>query len=380
MRYEHLDGFRGLFALSVVAFHILLIFLPAAVTGDPITRHLAGNMETVLYYCPQFLYNGNAGVCVFFVLSGFVLPIKFWAKRDNGILQRAAIGRYWRLTVPAIASIFLAYILLRLNFMQNIALANTVPSAPLVGLAYGWQADAFKALKEGLWDIYFGYKQTESYNPVLWTMETELKGSFISLSFLALFGNYRRRFWLYIPLAAACLQSYYLAFVFGLALSDFYFTPEMQGWRKRAEGYLLLPWAVLAVGVILCSYSADGRHALYEWLRFPIFSATATDSEVVYHILGAAMLLHAVNELVILRRLLTTKFFVLIGKYSFALYLVHVPILCSAGCASCLHFLRHGYPYGQAFLLAVMVSLPLIIFFAWLLYQLTEGKHRHFRL
>ena len=372
MRLACLDGMRGVFSLSVVIFHIFYIFLPAAITGDPGTMHLAGRVEHILSRLPQFLYNGNCGVCVFFVLSGFVLAYRFWPERKTSILRSAALRRYFRLTIPAFASIFLAYLLLKAGWMRSQEVFQVAHSFPLIGEIYRLPADFVRVLREGLWGIYFGYDQPHSYNPVLWTMEVELKGSFLSFAFLSLFGTTRRRWFVYPVLVLLFWNTYYLSFVLGVALSDLACSSEGSALWQRLEGQKWLSWVSLGMGILLSSYTADGRHRVYRWLNFPFYGEMQVDTEALYHIMGAAFLIYAVLQESHLRRMLEGKFLVWTGKYSFALYLVHIPVICSLGGAVFLHFLRHGYSYGEGVFLASLSCAPVIAFLSWTMHRYVE--------
>ena len=361
---------RGLFSLSVVVFHIFFFFLPAAITGDPGTMHLAGRLEHILSRLPQFLYNGNCGVCVFFVLSGFVLAYRFWPGRENSILRSAALRRYFRLTIPALASIFLAYLILKAGWMRTQEVSQVAHSFPLVAECYRMPVDAMGALKEGLWGIYFGFSQQNSFNPVLWTMEVEFKGSFLSFAFLSLFGTMRRRWMVYPVLVLLFWNTYYLSFVLGVALSDLACSSEGNALWQRLGRQKWIAWLSLGIGILLSSYSADGRHRVYRWLNFPFYGEMQVDTEALYHILGAACLIYAVLQESHLRRMLEGKFLVWMGKYSFALYLVHGTVICSLGGVVFLHFLRHGYSYGAGVVLASLICAPVIALLSW-------GMHRY---
>ncbi len=372
MRLAYLDGLRGIFSLSVVVFHIFYIFLPTAITGDPNTAHLSWSGERILSLLPQFLYNGNCGVCVFFVLSGFVLSWRFWERRETTLLTSAALRRYIRLTAPALASILLTYLLMKAGWMRTEAVFPVAHSFPLVGEIFRFPASFLAALREGCWDIYFGYDPRISYNPVLWTMEVEMKGSFLSFAFLALFGRRTGRWFLYLVLVLLFWKTYYLSFVLGVALSDLACSSEGRSLWQRLAAWRSLSWAALGVGVLMSSYIPDGRHEVFRWMNFSCFAAHQVDSEGFYHILGAAFLVYGVLQSALLKRILAKPHLVLVGKYSFALYLVHVPVLCSLGGAVFLHFLHDGHAYGYSLALAVLASIPVIALLTYAMHRMVE--------
>jgi hypothetical protein len=71
-RKPYLDGLRGVAALVVLFGHLLITLLPPVI-------YLGGGVGAALYLIEigktplGMLWNGNAAVCVFFILSGYVL-------------------------------------------------------------------------------------------------------------------------------------------------------------------------------------------------------------------------------------------------------------------------------------------------------------------
>lgn len=78
----YLEGLRGLLSLIVVVHHFILLFQPLVFLGsnnpdDFKTRPLSGSI--LLANTPLNLFmNGNWAVCMFFVMSGYVLSVKYF--------------------------------------------------------------------------------------------------------------------------------------------------------------------------------------------------------------------------------------------------------------------------------------------------------------
>ena len=92
---------------------------------------------------------------------------------------------------------------------------------------------------------------------------------------------------------------------------------------------------------------------------------------------GAAVLLMSVSLNTRIRNLLSAKIGVFLGWISFPLYLVHVPILCSAGCATFLWALpRVPAPYPNVIAAlativgSILAAIPLAVFNDRLLFLL----------
>ena len=82
-RLRFLDGLRGWAAVVVLLHHVFIDGLPAN-----------GFMADRTLWAKVFFVNGTLAVCVFFVISGFSLSIRYLDRGDGGTLARIAAGRY----------------------------------------------------------------------------------------------------------------------------------------------------------------------------------------------------------------------------------------------------------------------------------------------
>src|SRR4029079_2889958 len=104
-----LEALRGVAAFIVVAWHFLWAFDPARigiVDGfDPSTA-LLGSVGFASI-------DGPAAVTLFFVLSGFVLPLGFFRSGRTEIVVRAAAKRWLRLPSPGLLAGAFSHLLVR---------------------------------------------------------------------------------------------------------------------------------------------------------------------------------------------------------------------------------------------------------------------------
>ncbi len=347
MKFRYLDGLRGLAALIVVLDHFAISFFPAATDGTVKVSH--GAAEQAVRITPlHLLVSGNFSVCIFFVLSGIVLSAKFFRTGDRDVVLASAAKRYLRLMIPVLASVLLVDIVLRLHGFANSSAASQTGSDWLARL---WPIDASlpAALYHGTIGVFVD--GVSSYNTVLWTMQTELIGSFLVFGILLGFGRWRHRSLAYAALGLLLSQTYFITFVAGVVLCDLYMNRSAV-WHLMERGW----WAPLAAFSLYLGSSPVGTLA---GTPFRHLESVLPDVTVATHIVGAIGLVAAVMGSRVLQRVLALRPLRYLGRVSFSLYLTHLLIL---GTVSSYLFTivapRLGYRNG--FVLVAIISGGLI--------------------
>jgi len=109
-RLSSLDGLRGLAAVVVVVFHVVISSPRQGAIYSSDGVMVATPLERVMHYSPlRVLWAGSEAVVVFYVLSGLVLSLPY--ARGAGAHWRSFYPqRLTRLYVPAIASLLFAWL------------------------------------------------------------------------------------------------------------------------------------------------------------------------------------------------------------------------------------------------------------------------------
>lgn len=316
-----LEGLRGIAALVVVLSHAVFTFFPFLQTCDP--GYLKQPWEQVAVQLPHTLFNGTFSVCIFFVMSGYVLSKAFFDGRP-GSVQQAAIKRYIRLGIPVAASIMLGWLMMSTGLLKI-----SVTDLPgFITQAYQGTASLRDAIKDSLWRSLINGTQT--YNYVLWTIRIEFLGSLLLFAFLALFGNARHG-WIYAPLAVFAIATFdpLNAPLYGLFFAGAYLNKAGQfGRNKYTHGGALLLGLFLG-GISACAPAYQPLIQLIlkdrllppdAWAYFPYASGAIL---VVWVAVGE----NAVS------RFLSSKPLRWLGHKSFSLYLLHSFLLASVGMA-----------------------------------------------
>lgn len=298
-RFGFLDGLRGWAAVVVLLHHIFIDGLPAnALMAD----------RTV--WAKVFFLNGTLAVCVFFVISGFSLSIRYLGNGDGRALARIAAGRYLRLALPIFTICAITYGLLVLGVIPPAARRPPPLDVFLTFTPHLRQLLSFSLLK-----VFVAYSGAETYDPPLWTMSYEFYGSFMVFALVAGGRAAGRRSLLLAALFAtlAALQTFFALFVAGVLLADLFLLNVRPAAVNRAGaalcvvGLLLITlpnaWfapvyvggaTCLTAGAIFCApvrrFFESRLSGFLGWISFPLYLVQAA---VIYALAPRALALLA---------------------------------------------------------------------------------------
>ena len=357
----YLESIRGVAALVVVVHHLVMAFVP--VLKAPLHGMEGGPWWFwALQGSPlAVLMNGTFSVRLFFVLSGFVLSISYFKKRQVVGLGSMAVRRYPRLMIPVLASVMASWTLLEVHAYCN------GPAAALMQPGGSWLADwaprpygFFEALGQGLYGTFFAFDPKDTLNGVLWSMPVELAGSFLVFAFLALFGSLRWRAAIYVVVALvlARVSPHLLDFVAGMALCD---------WRMNAAREKVLPaplaWTMLIMGLALGGVSVD---------LFTYYTHHAAHLAVHWPTVASLLIVGAAAFCPHTQTALQHPVLAFLGRISFQLYLYHLMILYSLGCGTYIWLRDDSLSHAASAWLAALVTMAVSIFVAWGAYHAVD--------
>lgn len=358
------DGLRGFASLAVFFSHVFIAFFPVAfvpwIPGVAKADAPAGVLDTLLSLpLVSTLWNGSSAVSVFFVLSGYVLCKRFVDTQSIDVVRSLASRRYLRLGMPVACSILLAWVIAKAGWIHASEVAALSGSDWL-----NWLSMDGLTFTDAVRDAAYGalLDGTSRFNGVLWTMRIELIGSFMTFAYslLATRGVQRAIIWSVLLFLAVFLSPanwpHYLAFLLGALLA-----------QRPVQVKRPLAWAAVLLALYLGGFSTNEIYAP--------FRALPMDPQVIRSLLGAcagALTLIAVHA-GMGRALLECSVGQFLGRISYALYLVHTPIILSAGCALYLYAVTQlAASRSVAVGLVVAVVLPLTIMVAVIFERLAD--------
>lgn len=338
VRLEELDGIRGWAALCVVVFHLTWetfgVLVPAL--RNPVTG---------------FLLDGGVAVAIFFVLSGEALSAGFFAGGGARAVQRLAVKRYTRLTIPIVASCTLTLALYHAGLAFNVQAARYVHRSDWLGSFLNPAPPLHTAVRYMLLNVYGSVASQRAVIPFLWTMKFEMLGSIMVFATLLgvarLRGAWRRGLWIFVGLVFVSFittKSGQLAcFLAGLGFGWM----RHQGHFQRAHA---MPGVQRASWVLIALLGAfDGwSHWKVVYLRMvPLVSVLLLLAVFCNRRLCAAF---------------TSRFSRLLGRLSFPIYLMQFPVLISVTSYAICYAAARGVLHG--WVIAAIAAGSLVVCFA----------------
>lgn len=361
----YLDGLRGIAAIAVVFSHTFSTLLPAMILGTGMASHLGG-LENIFATTPlNLFYNGNFAVCIFFVLSGYVLTRKYFKTKDPEVIISGAARRYVRLFIPVCFVVMLSFTLYSLGSFHYYLDAVNISAGGNYNGHWDFKPDIFDAFKQAAWDIFFVGGDTY-YDPVLWTMTTELFGSMLVFALCLLFGSLKNRWIAYLIASLYFFDSYYLAFIIGMSLADTF----KDGMPNGKTNNKILLAVLLLVGLLFGSYPVIGAPANSIYSNILGMVSVKTPF-MTYHIIGASAVLYVLLCSTWLQATLSSRIPDFLGKISYPVYLVHFLVISSLTSALFIMLYRH-IGYGLAVVVAFAGSMLVIIPAGYFIYRYVD--------
>jgi peptidoglycan/LPS O-acetylase OafA/YrhL len=321
---HQLNGLRGVAAFIVVVSHIVAAFFPAYFFGANTNTGALSNSEFIFSQTPLFiLINGSFAVYVFFVLSGYVLSASMDKSRTS--ILRLIIARYIRLTVPCAFSLVFAMVLIATGAMVLPIAANYIDYTWIKGLYVlqdiNWKQAVFVTLGG-----FYIYPETP-LNPVIWTMQREFLGSVMIYSVCRFHDKSFVRIVLYFFIFCLLVvlkwePHLYFCFLLGGVMWELRI-------RERSFSTLII-MAALAIGIIFGgkSFGEPALGSIYVELLQYVRSFHPHAGAFIWSI-GASALVFSLITSRVVSYLFTTNAAIFLGRISFSLYLLHIPLLGS---------------------------------------------------
>lgn len=353
----YLDGLRGVAAFMVFIHHTILDWYPALSRGygssTPQNSHFFLQLPLI-----RIVYSGRGMVSVFFVISGYVLSHKairlmraaqYPALLDS--LSSSVFRRGMRLFLPITASTFISMLFSYWGwYIQDPQGHNVIP--PRKGDFRSQVKDWWHHVVL-LWNPLVNVDGRALYSPPydghLWTIPIEYHGSIIV--FLALLCVAKMRPWLRLCALTgfsvySLWETHWEVFLFltGALLCDIHFArdsisiPSFLAKIPALPRFIAAEAALFAVALfathLLC-YPDELASVTPSYRTIvsitPHSMSSAGLGQRFWLAVGATLLVAAMDISPLLQAPFTTRIAQYLGRISFALYIVHGPVLYTLG-------------------------------------------------
>lgn len=299
----YVSGLKGLGALIVLIHHFFYcfypLFIPEGMQSAPI-EHVPG---------ANLLVNGNFAVCLFLMLSGFLMARNADRFEGADAYGDAVVRRYLRLMIPLAVAATLSYLLYAVGAYRIHAVSDVLGNELTAN--YFSEIHFYHLFVSYVWAP-FGYHVLVG---PFWMMEYIFLGGLLVMAVTLTIRRQRPLFqWLtilFVIVVALYLEAYYACVLAGMLFF------------KLGKQPLSLPLAVRIPMVLILMAAAC-------WL--------AADQEDVMNydkyknVAAAFLFVFAVSMSRFLTGLLGSRPMDALGKLSLGVFIFHWPVICSLSC------------------------------------------------
>lgn len=363
-RVKYYDGIRGVASLWIASIHFFAAFYWPKINFD---------IEEGVGFLKTILLDGDLCVFIFWLLSGIVINYGFVGPQDD--FQRRITGfpikRYFRLVLPVFFSCAICYFFLEFDlFYFKEVKANLMFSGNMNWLDkfYNFKPNLISFLKITFFDVFL--IGNSNYNGPLWTIGPELFGPLLCVLMLVLYRNNSNRFFLYsiwflfffIGGLSNIHFYYYIFFIIGLIIY------EVENNSIRVQSISL---------VSFFRFIFNSKMIAYFLLVFSLVISFIYENKpppllfFFFTPLRALAVILIIKNTKYFQRILSFKLFQFFGKISFAVYLIHLPLLFSF--ISYIYIKNFTYFTCNIYLL-FLIFISLLILFSYIFYKVFEVR------
>lgn len=315
-KIRSIEGIRGIACLMVLFSHLSLTFFPY-LHSFSLEADSNYSVQKMFHDSPfGFIYSGTSAVFIFFVLSGYILT-HVASRADGPNLLAMSLKRYPRLMIPAVVSCVLSYTFFTLFSVDKTMLTSWINT-------YGdFDYSFFGAIYSGVVDAFIVGRSR--YNPILWTMKIELIGSFLVfyICFLKLKKKVANLGRIFIVLLLAMMWLDIVSELMGLSVMAFIIGSLFcfYGRKVRPEFSIVL----FLLGLYLAGIHNDS--ASYSFIT----SILGPEAYQRGNFASGILIVYSIMFNDQLNWFFAHKLFVFMGRVSFSVYLIHLPVISTLG-------------------------------------------------
>lgn len=364
-RAVYLDNFKGIAAFFVMVHHLLVAYLPVSYYGSNSGGYCDTPLVNWLSQTPfVFFFNGNFWVFIFLMVSGYIMFAQGSKINDQATFSSKFLTRYIKLLIPVIPICIIVFFLK--NGLNSIFYNVEVGS----GIGSSWLQNGYAnpiSFKDFIFAPFTIFlKGDDTFSNAFWMLDKLFISSLMVFVVAFAFQNVKKNklfYYVLICLASLFLNSYYLPTFLG-GLIYMLSSSNLKSKIKSKTLCILIATIALVFGFICAGYPS-GRIPTNFYIYFEKYRILRELLPAVdfYHILGAFMVLLVVMNSNVLKRILEFKCFSILGKNSYSIYLIHIPIIYVLSPYLFVLFLKwtNGYLLATTFTIVLICTIVVIM-------------------
>ena len=363
-RIEWLDGIKGISCLMLFVLHFFLGFYPAYHFGESQASHLNG-FETWLLNSPlNMFFTGNVLVALFCMISGLVLTLQVMSmKNPLEKMPGVVIKRYLRLMLPVVPIGIFVWMASQLGWFYNIEAVQYTLSGWLTQFYHDPMSltSVLGAVFVKIW--FYG---DDSVSTAYWMLSQMFYGSFLAILLGTVYWKikkyagalYLATFVIFLP-----RHDYFAAFAVGAILAWMFKEGHMDilkkldiklGCASSHRFSKVMGWLCIALGIFLGGYPSGTEPTNY-------YSIMNIHFNEIWYFLGAFFIIFGVYQVELAQRFLNSKPLKFFSRVCYDIFLLHIPIIFSAGMGIFCLLMKNGFEYNVAVVITSVITLPLVV-------------------
>ncbi len=360
-RLAYIDAVKGIACLGVFIHHFIIKVLPATVTGKIEDSRVFGDY-ILGSRAIGFILNGNFWVCMFIVISAFLLSKSIMNKNvDRDLyISKTLLKRYPRLMFPVLGLNIICFIIFYIFYLCGVHLEN-----PL-NMSFA------SMLKMTVFDMWFiEGTSTMGY----WMMYILFYGSIISVVLSTILANCKKVSYSRITLICLLpfmlyLNTYFFAVLIGVWLAyetqytDFKFL-------KKCKFFNIILIIFTIIAIVFAGYPSTGNTTQGVYMIFNVLPTGLKNMVHIFHIFAAMLIMIIFICKPKLQKAFDKKCFSFLGEISYAVYLVH-PVVISFIGIPLYNYLEKNIGILFSVLITTVFLIIVVIISSWLFNKFIE--------
>ena len=357
-RIGYIDGIRGISSILVILCHLACVFIP----GLYFVENIHNGFEKIWINSPlNVLTNGTMAVQSFFVLSGFLIARKMYQSNRR---FSSPLREYRNLLRVVIPGIMFSAALMLFGLMFHLQAAEHNSTLAFVNHYNNFQPTLLSIFKD---IFYSSFVDKSIYNGPFWTIKHEFLGALLitAISFYLASSKYSKLYYIILGIILLFVTPYLVSFVIGaFVLDSIHKENDDDTLIGKALRWLLSKKVLVGILFVIGLYLLCANNYLSNiWKPFKLLKFLNITSEVVVAS-GLGLCLLCIEKTQIVKKVLSIRPLLFLGKISAYTYAFHWPVILSLGCGMYL-LLENSLPYYYCVLIisAAVITATILLAF-----------------